>query len=429
VIDIKLLRQDPEGVRKALARRLDPALDRSVAELLELDRRRREAVTRAEQLKAERNTQTAEVARRKGKGQPTEELLAQLKTSAEEVKRLEVEARDADTALDQLLLTVPNPPFPSPQVPDGDASGNREVKRWGELPRFTFTPKPHWELGQALGLFDLSRGAKLSGSGFPLFTGAGARLVRALQGFMLDLHTREHGYLELAPPLLVSRETMTGTGQLPKFEEDLYRATEDDLFLIPTAEVPVTNFYRDEILDGGSLPIGLTAFTACFRREAGAHGKDTRGLIRVHQFDKVELVRFCRPDDGPAEHERLTRHAETVLERLEIPYRRVALAAGDLGFASACTFDLEVWAAGVGAWLEASSASIFTDFQARRANIRFRREPGARPEFVYTLNASGVAFPRTIIALLENNQEADGSVRLPPALVPHFGADRLTSRA
>jgi seryl-tRNA synthetase len=340
---------------------------------------------------------------------------------------LDAEVRAFEAELEGLLLTVPN--LPLPQVPDGDASANAVVKEVGAAPRFGFAPKPHWELGTLLGLFDLARGAKLSGSGFPLFTGPGARLVRALKNFMLDLHTREHGYEEIVPPLLVNRASMTGTGQLPKFEEELYLATLDDLFLIPTAEVPVTNIYRDEILDGARLPLAMCAFTPCFRREAGAAGKDTRGLIRVHQFDKVELVRLCRPEDSPANHEQLTRHAETVLERLEIPYRRVALAAGDTGFASACTFDLEVWAAGVGTWLEASSSSAFTDFQARRANIRFRRETGAKPEFVHTLNASGVAFPRTIIALLENNQEADGSVRLPEALAPYFGAERLVPRA
>jgi seryl-tRNA synthetase len=257
----------------------------------------------------------------------------------------------------------------------------------------------------------------------------GARLVRALAGFMLDLHTREHGYLEIAPPYLVNRTTLTGTGQLPKFEDDLYGFAADDLFLIPTAEVPITNLHRDEILEASDLPRGYVAYTPCFRREAGAHGKDTRGLIRVHQFDKVELVRFCRPEESDTEHERMTRHAEAVLQRLEIPYRVVELAAGDTGFASARTFDLEVWAAGVGTWLEASSSSTFTDFQARRANIRFRREPRAKPEFVHTLNASGVAFPRTIIALLENNQAADGSVRVPQALVPYLGVDRLAPTA
>jgi seryl-tRNA synthetase len=427
VIDIRLLRQDADGVRAALARRLDPSLERQLDQLAALDRRRREALTRSEAVKARRNQASDEVARRKKAREPADALLDELKRSGEEVKALDAEGREIESQLDAILMRVPNIPLPA--VPDGDAAANRVLKEVGRKPEFSFAPKPHWELGHSLGLFDLPRGAKISGSGFPLFTGPGARLVRALKGFMLDLHTREHGYLEIAPPFLVNRASMTGTGQLPKFEEELYLATADDLFLIPTAEVPVTNIYRDDILEGGDLPLGLCAYTPCFRREAGAAGKDTRGLIRVHQFDKVELVRLCRPEDSPAEHERMTRHAEAVLERLEIPYHRLALAAGDTGFASACTYDLEVWAAGVEMWLEASSASTFTDFQARRANIRFRREPGAKPEFVHTLNASGVAFPRTIIALLENNQQADGSVRIPPALVPYLGTDRLVPRA
>ncbi len=427
MIDIRLLRQDAESVRAALARRQDPALLATLDRLTELDRRRRDALTRTEALKAERNSATEEVARRKKAGTPADELLATLKRSSDEVKALDAEVRQIEADLDRLLLTVPNLPLPS--VPDGDAGGNVVLKQWGAVPEFGFAPQPHWELGQVLGLFDLTRGAKVSGSGFPLFTGMGARLVRALQNFMLDLHSREHGYTEIAPPLLVTRASLTATGQLPKFEEEAYLSGADDLFLIPTAEVPLTNIHRDEILDGGQLPRTFVAYTPCFRREAGAAGKDTRGLIRVHQFDKVELVRLCRPEENAAEHELLTRHAETVLERLEIPYRRLALAAGDTGFASACTFDLEVWAAGVGTWLEASSASTFTDFQARRGNIRFRREAGAKPEFVHTLNASGVAFPRTIIALLENNQQADGSVRIPPALVPYLGTDRLVRRA
>ncbi|HEY7684360.1 MAG TPA: serine--tRNA ligase [Gemmatimonadales bacterium] len=427
MIDIKLLRQDAAGVRGALARRLDPALDPLLDRLAGLDSRRREALTRTEALKASRNLATEEVARRKKARQPADDLLEDLKRSGEEVKALDAEVRAVEGELEAILLQVPN--LPLPEVPDGDASGNVVVKEVGGKPEFGFSPRPHWELGARLGLFDLPRGAKLTGSGFPLFTGAGARLGRALKNFMLDLHTREHGYLEISPPLLVNRATMTGTGQLPKFEEELYLAAADDLFLIPTAEVPLTNIYRDEILDGAELPLGLCAFTPCFRREAGAAGKDTRGLIRVHQFDKVELVRLSRPEESPAEHEKMTRHAESVLERLDIPYRRVALAAGDTGFASARTFDLEVWGAGVGTWLEASSASSFTDFQARRASIRFRREAGAKPEFVHTLNASGVAFPRTIIALLENNQEADGSVRIPPALAPYLGTDRLVPRA
>ena len=427
MIDIKLLRQDADGVRAALARRLDPAVDAMLASLAELDRRRREALTRTEALKARRNAASDEVARRKKAKESADDLLAELKASGEEVKALDAEVRGIDEEIERIIMVVPNLPLPS--VPDGDASANRVEKEVGTKPAFAFTPKPHWELGTALGLFDLPRGTKISGSGFPLFTGMGARLARALANFMLDVHSREHGYTEISPPYVVTRATMTATGQLPKFEEELYLAGADDLFLIPTAEVPVTNIHRDEILDAAELPKGYVAWTPCFRREAGAGGKDTRGLIRVHQFDKVELVRYCRPEDSEAEHERLTRHAETILERLEIPYRRLALAAGDTGFASARTWDLEVWAAGVGTWLEASSCSTFTDFQARRGNIRFRREAGAKPEFVHTLNGSGVAFPRTIIALLENNQAADGSVRLPAALVPYMGTERLVPRA
>jgi seryl-tRNA synthetase len=427
VIDLKRLRQDPDGSRAALLRRQDPTVGPVLDELLELDRRRRDLLTRVESLKAERNLATEEVARRKRGGQPAEELMARLKQSGEEVKALDGRLREIEQALDQRALALPN--FPAPDAPDGDASANRVVRTWGEAPTFDFAPRPHWELGTALGLLDLPTGAKIAGSGFPLFRGVGARLVRSLAAFMLDLHTREHGYIEISSPYLVNRASATGTGQLPKFEEDLYTIASDDLFLIPTAEVPITNIHRDDILDGAALPFGYCAWTPCFRREAGAHGKDTRGLIRVHQFDKVELVRFTRPEDSAAEHERLTGHAEAVLQRLGLPYRVLELAAGDTGFASARTYDLEVWAAGVGGWLEVSSSSTFTDFQARRANIRYRSSPKAKPEFVHTLNASGVAFPRTIIALLENNQAADGSVRVPAALVPYLGVERLTPRA
>ena len=427
MIDIKRLRQDPAGVRAALARRQDPELDRQVDELLALDTRRRELLTRVEALKAERNAANEEVARRKKASEPADDLLARLKASGEEVKGLDAEVRAVDEALDGLLLRVPNTPLPD--VPDGDASHNRVIRTWGKAPEFPFAPKAHWDLGAALGLFDLPRGAKITGSGFPLFTGPGSRLVRALQNFMLDLHTRQHGYVEVSPPLLVNRATLTGTGQLPKFEEDVYATPADDFFLVPTAEVPVTNIHRDEILDGAALPIAYTAYTPCFRREAGAHGKDTRGLIRVHQFDKVELVRFVRPEDSPAEHEKMTGHAEAVLQALELPYRVLALAAGDTGFSSAKTYDLEVWAPGVGTWLEVSSSSTFTDFQARRAAIRYRADARSKPEFVHTLNASGVAFPRAIIALLETHQQADGSVMVPAALRPYLGADRLAPRA
>lgn len=427
MIDLKRLRQDPEGSRAILLRRRDPAVTALVDELLDLDRRRRELLVRVEALKAERNSATEEVARRKRAGEPAQELMARLKASGEEVKALDAQLREVDASLEQRALAVPN--FVLDDVPDGDASANRVLRTWGEAPAFDFEPRPHWELGAALGILDLPTGAKIAGSGFPLFRGVGARLIRALSSFMLDLHTREHGYVEVAPPYLVNRASLTGTSQLPKFEEDLYATPADDLFLIPTAEVPVTNILRDEILEASALPCGFVAWTPCWRREAGAHGKDTRGLIRVHQFDKVELVRFARPEESLAEHERMTRHAEAVLQRLGIPYRVLALAAGDTGFASARTYDLEVWAAGIGTWLEASSSSVFTDFQARRANIRYRPSPKAKPEFVHTLNASGVAFPRTIIALLENNQAADGSVRVPEALVPYLGVERLVPGA
>jgi seryl-tRNA synthetase len=427
VIDLKRLRQDPDGSRAALLRRRDPAVGALLDELLQLDRQRRELLVRVEALKAERNAASEEVARRKRTGAPADDLVAALKQSGDEVKTLDGRLREIEQQLDLRALALPN--FPAPDTPDGDASQNRVVRTWGEPPRFDFVARPHWELGTALGILDLPAGAKITGSGFPVMKGLGARLVRALAGFMLDLHTREHGYVEVSVPYLVNRAAVTGTGQLPKFEEELYAVPSDDLFLIPTAEVPVANIHRDDILDGPDLPLGYCAWTPCFRREAGAHGKDTRGLIRVHQFDKVELVRFARPEESDAEHQRLTAHAEAVLQRLGLPYRVVELAAGDMGFTSARTYDLEVWAAGVGGWLEASSSSTCTDFQARRANIRYRPAPKAKPEFVHTLNASGVAFPRTIIALLENNQAADGSVRVPEALVPYLGVDRLVPRA
>ena len=427
MIDLKRLRQDPAGSRASLMRRGDPAVAAVIDAILELDRQRRDILVRAEAIKAERNASSDEVARRKRTNESAADLMERLKRSGEEVKLLDLKLREIESQLDALALTLPN--FLDDRVPEGDASANRLVRSWGEPTVLDFVARPHWELGVSLGLFDLPAGVKVAGSGFPLFTGMGARLGRALAGFMLDLHTREHGYLEIAPPYLVNRATLTGTGQLPKFAEEVYACPADDLFLIPTAEVPVTNIHRDEIVEARTLPASYVAYTPCFRREAFSHGKDTRGLIRVHQFDKVELVRIVRPEDSAAEHERITGHAEAVLQRLGLPYRVVELASGDTGFASARTYDIEVWAAGVGGWLEVSSSSTFTDFQARRANMRYRPAPKAKPEFVHTLNASGVAFPRTIIALLENNQAADGSIRVPEALVPYLGTDRLTPRA
>jgi seryl-tRNA synthetase len=427
VIDVKRLRQDPAGSRASLMRRGDSGVAAILDEILDLDRQRRDVLVRVETLKAERNAASDEVARRKRAKEPADDLMERLKTSGDEVKSLDSRLHEIEAALDERALAVPN--FPHEGSPDGDATANRVLRTWGTTPKLDFTPRPHWDLGAALGLFDLPAGAKITGSGFPLFTGLGAKLGRALAGFMLDLHTREHGYLEVAPPYLVNRASLIGTGQLPKFADEIYSSPADDLFLIPTAEVPVTNIHRDEILEASALPATYVAYSPCFRREAFSGGKDTRGLIRVHQFDKVELVRIVRPEESAVEHEQITAHAEAVLQRLELPYRVVELAVGDTGFASARTYDIEVWAAGVGGWLEVSSSSTFTDFQARRANIRYRPSPKAKPEFVHTLNASGVAFPRTIIAPLENNQAADGSVRVPEVLVPYLGVDRLRPRA
>ena len=423
MIDLKRLRSSPDEVRAALARRGDASVMALLDELRGLDERRRTLAGQLDALKSDRNRFALEdAAAVKQHGKLPQETLEQRKDLGLKITGLEHELRSIETVLSAKALFVPNLPLAA--VPDGDATANRVVRTWG-APRRPDGLKPHWEIGERLGLLDLPRGAKISGSGFPVLAGPGARLSRALIAFMLDLHTREHGYREVAPPFLVKRETMQGTGQLPKFEDEAYKTAPDDLFLIPTAEVPVTNLHRDEILDGALLPLGYTAYTPCFRREAGAAGKDTRGLLRVHQFDKVELVRLVAPDTSTAELELITRHAAAVLERLELPYRVVLLAAGDTGFGSAMTYDLEVFAPGVNQWLEVSSASVFTDFQARRANVRFRPRPGEKPDFVHTLNASGVALPRTIAALLEHGQEADGSVRLPKALAPYVGVDRL----
>jgi len=425
MIDLRLLRTSPDAVRAALARRGDAGLGALLDELQALDEQRRALTTQLDALNAERNAGAkADAAQVKARGALPPEVVAQRKALGARIAEAEGALRMAEGALASKALYVPNPPLTD--VPDGDESCRQVVRRWGEPA--PASGRPHWELGERLGILDFGRGAKLAGSGFPLFVGAGARLVRALINFMLDLHTREHGYVEIEPPLLARRRTIQATGQVPKFEDDLYRTAPDDLFLVPTAEVPLTALHADEILDATTLPLAYTAYTPCFRREAGAAGKDTRGLLRVHQFDKIELVRLCRGADSAAELETLTGHAEQVLQRLELPYRVVLLPAGDMGFASAKTYDLEVWAPGTGAWLEVSSASNCTDFQARRAGIRWRPGQGAKPEFVHTLNASGVALPRTIAALLETSQQPDGSVTLPGALVPYCGADRLGGR-
>jgi seryl-tRNA synthetase len=421
--DVRLVRDRLGELREAMRRRealdaLGPQLDRCEG----LERERRLLIQAVEERKAARNASSQEVARRKRAGEPADDLIAQGRALGEEIGRLERELGETEGRLQAILLDVPN--VTASDVPAGDESQNVVVRSWGE-PRPSAGVRPHWEIAAEHGLIDLERAAKISGSGFAVFRGSGARLVRALMSFFLDVHTREHGYEEIWPPVLVNRASMTGTGQLPKFEDDAYKVAGDELFLIPTAEVPVTNLYRDEIIEGADLPKGFCAYTPCFRREAGSAGKDTRGVLRMHQFDKVELVRYCAPEQSGVELETLLGHAESMLQRLGIPYRVKLLAAGDTGFASAKTYDLEAWAPGVGAWLEVSSCSTFTDFQARRANIRYRPAKGEKPRFVHTLNGSGLAFPRTIACILEHYQQADGSVTVPDVLRPYLGTDRI----
>lgn len=422
--DIRLLRDQLDHLREGMRRRgkleeLAPVLDRAEA----LEKERRAAITEVEAQQAQRNRITQDVAQRRKAGEDASELIAAGRALGEAIAALEARRTAAEEAVQQLLYELPN--ITLPEVPEGDESNNRVVSSWGTPRTDGASLVPHWDKGAELGIIDLPRGAKVAGSGFIVYRGAGAKLVRALMNMMLDVHTGEHGYEEVWVPVVVNRATMTGTGQLPKFEDDMYALNEEGLFLIPTAEVPVTNLYRDEILEAADLPRGLCAYSPCFRREAGSAGKDTRGLLRVHQFDKVELVRYATPDTSRDELERLTREAETMLERLELPYRRVLLAAGDTGFSSAMTYDLEVFAPAVGKWLEVSSCSVFTDFQARRANIRYRPAAGEKPRFVHTLNGSALAFSRIIASIIEHHQQPDGSVRLPAALQPYFGRATL----
>jgi seryl-tRNA synthetase len=422
--DIRLLRDQLEHLRDGMRRRgklaeLGPMLDRAES----LERERRAAITELEAQQARRNKVTAEVGQRRKAGEDATELMAEGRAIGEHIATLEQRRAETEAAVSVMLYELPN--ITLPDVPEGDETCNTVVRTWGTPRSPDASIVPHWEKGEAFGMIDLARGAKISGSGFIVYRGRGARLVRALMNMMLDIHTEEHGYEETWVPLVVNRASMTGTGNFPKFEEDAYAVTEEDLFLIPTAEVPVTNLYRDEILDASELPKRFCAFSACFRREAGAAGKDTRGLLRVHEFDKVELVRYANPETSLDELELLTGQAEAILQRLELPYRVVLLAAGDTGFSSAKTYDLEVFAPGVGKWLEVSSCSLFTDFQARRANIRFRPAPGEKPKLVHTLNGSALAFSRIIASLLEHHQQPDGSVRIPEALQPYLGRAEL----
>jgi seryl-tRNA synthetase len=420
MLDLKRIRTEPDRVREAIRLKRSTAdLDR----LLERDERRRQLLVRSETLKHERNQASEEIGRKRKGGDDAAAAIAAMKRLGDEIKTLDAQLAETDAEIGEILAWVPNVPHPSaPQAED--AAGNVVVRIVGEPKRFDFTPKPHWDLAESLALVDFGRGVKIAGSGFLLFTGAGARLERALIQFMLDLHTKKHGYVEVSPPHAILRECLFGTGQLPKLEDDMYRLADGDLFLNPTAEVPITNMYRDEILEGDRLPIYLTGYCASYRREAGSAGRETRGMTRVHQFDKVELVKFVRPETSYDEHERLLRDAEAVLQALELPYRVVLLAAGDLSFAAAKCYDLETFAPGENRWLEVSSCSNFEDFQARRAGIRFRSERGAKPEFVHTLNASGLALPRTFATLLETHQTERGTVLIPEALVPYMDGAR-----
>ena len=423
MLDLKAIRAAPEAVKEGLLRRGAAEAATSVSELLELDAERREAVTRGDELRAERNEVSKKVGALKRDGLDASVLIGEMRAVGEEIDRLEETANASEGRTQELLFAMPN--LPLAEVQEGGADAGEVVRQWGEPVEHDFPAQPHWELGEALGILDLSGGAKISGSGFPVLRGAGARLQRVLIGWMLDLHVREHGYQELRVPYLVKEQTLAGTGQLPKFSDESYLVERDSLWLIPTAEVPVTNLHRDELLRPEDLPLRYTAYSPCFRREAGAAGKDTRGLLRVHQFDKVELVRYETPDRSREALDEMTAEAERVLRDLGLAYRVVRLAAGDMGFSVMMTYDLEVWSPGVCQWLEVSSCSTCGDFQARRVNLRYRPRSGEKPEFVHTLNGSALALPRLLVALLETYQDEQGNVTLPDPLNELMGMDRL----
>ena len=428
MLDLGFVRDNLPLVEEKLRQRgMNPA--EVLKDFPEIDARRRAAITEAETLKAQRNKVSEQIAQLKKNKQDATSLIEETKSSREKIAELEKTADAAEGAMREILLSLPN--LPQDSVPVGkSADENVEVRKWGTLPNFDFQPKPHWELGEELGVLDMERAAKITGARFAVYWDMGAKLERALMNFMLDLHTKEHGYTEVLPPFLVNADSMYGTGQLPKFEADLFKVPhgERTLSLVPTAEVPVTNLYRDETLEGAQLPVSLTAYTPCFRSEAGSYGKDVRGIIRQHQFQKVELVKFTKPEESNAEHEKLTRNAEEVLQRLGLHYRTMALCTGDMGFSSAKTYDIEVWLPGQNLYREISSCSNFESFQARRANIRYKPEGKGKSEFVHTLNGSGLAIGRTWVAIIENYQQADGTVVIPEVLRSYVGADRITPR-
>lgn len=416
MIDLRLIREQPDQVREALVKL---NMDAPIDEILRLDQRRRELITEVEELKAQRNAGSKEISKLPA-GPERDARIAEMRTIGDKIQELDAQVAETDEALTELLLQVPN--MPDPDVPVGpDESANPVVRHWGEPKRFDYPIRPHWEIGEELGLIDFARGVKVSGSRFYFFRGDMARLQRALATWMIDLHVREHGYVEMYPPALVLRQSLVGTGNLPKFGDALYHDEESDLWLIPTSEVSVTNLYRDEILDASVLPIYHVAQSACFRREQFSAGRDVRGIKRVHQFEKVEMVKFVEPEHSDDELKSLVENAEVVLQRLNLPYRIVQMCTGDLSFTAAKKFDLEVWAPGSQDWLEVSSCSNFRDFQARRANIRYRPSEGARPVHVHTLNGSGLALPRTLIAIMENYQREDGTIEVPEVLRPYMG--------
>jgi seryl-tRNA synthetase len=425
MLDARYIREHVEEVRERLGRRGQAI---SLDQFLSIDSERRKAIQEWERLRALQKKVSDEVSKKKREGENGAKLISEMRKVSQEMKDLDKIVEDKEKALQDFLLTIPNLPHES--VPEGaDSSNNVEVRRWGEIPEFDFAPKPHWDIGEELGILDFKTGAKLAGARFTLYWDLGAKLERALINFMLDLHTREHGYREVLPPFMVNRMTMTGTGQLPKFEEELFKVEGTDYYLIPTAEVPLTNIHQDEVLEEASLPLYYTAYTPCFRKEAGSYGKDTRGLIRQHQFNKVELVKFSKPADSYEELERLLSDAEEVLKRLHLPYRVVTLCTGDLGFSASKTYDIEVWLPGQNTYKEISSCSNFEDFQARRAKIRYRVSGKSKTEYVHTLNGSGLAVGRTLVAILENYQEADGSVLIPEKLYPYLdGIKRIEKR-
>lgn len=422
MLDLKRIRTNPEEIKKALTNRGEDFDVSVIDELISLDEERRKILVQVEALKSKRNQVSAEIPKKKKAGEDVTAIMAEMRELGDEIKEFDVKTNEIDERIKYIMLRIPNIPHPS--VPEGKSDeDNVEIKRWGEPTKFDFEPKAHWDIGTDLDILDFERGGKISGSRFTVYKGLGARLERSIINYFLDKHTSENGYTEVLPPYMVNRDSMIGTGQLPKFEEDAFKVENNGYFLIPTAEVPVTNMYRNEVLSGADLPLKYAAYSACFRAEAGSAGRDTRGLVRQHQFNKVELVKFCKPEQSYEELDKLVADAESVLQGLGLPYRIVRICKGDLGFTAALKYDIEVWMPSYNRYVEISSCSNFEDFQARRANIKYRENPKDKPQFIHTINGSGVAIGRTVAAILENYQQADGTVKVPEVLKPFFRAD------